>query len=233
MGSRQVGINAADLAAAAYGRKPPRYPVIPATLGLAVAMLMNRNTAAKRALWLVDPEISAAMCDVAEAFSLELTGRPAAAAWRGGALASLRTLAGSALHELAEPWPHTRDGAEIVVPRLWIEDGEDYGWQRREQPPFRAEVLRRVAALAAKHHRDPVAAGSAAEREWEREPTYDEKRQGRHTHRPTMCAWDCCHERVPETRWLLAELAGRDMIGEREAGRQARLAEYRASKATS
>jgi hypothetical protein len=37
-------LNAADLAAAAYGRRKPRWPVTPQTAGLALLLLVNRNT---------------------------------------------------------------------------------------------------------------------------------------------------------------------------------------------
>jgi hypothetical protein len=55
-------VNAADLTAAAYGRRKPKYPVIPETLGLALVLLINRNAARERTVWLAAPEISDALC---------------------------------------------------------------------------------------------------------------------------------------------------------------------------
>ena len=55
-------VNAADLTADAYGRRKPKYPVIPETLGLALVLLISRNTARERGVWLAAPEISDALC---------------------------------------------------------------------------------------------------------------------------------------------------------------------------
>ena len=103
-------VNAGDLMAAAYRRRKPRYPVIPETLGLAVLLIVNRNTARDRGVWLAHPVVHDALCEPAEAFAQALEGRVSQDGWRGGALASLRALAPGALHEVTEPWPWTTDG---------------------------------------------------------------------------------------------------------------------------
>jgi hypothetical protein len=85
------------------------------------------------------------MCAPAEAFAQALAGRPSPDGWRGGALASLRTLAPGALHEVTEPWPWARDGEPRPVARFWLDDDDHhYRWDWKPSPA-RAELLRRLA----------------------------------------------------------------------------------------
>jgi hypothetical protein len=68
-------VNAADLTAAAYGRRKPQVP------------------ARERAVWLAGRLVSDALCRPAEACAAVLEQRDPPPGWRGGALASLRSLA--------------------------------------------------------------------------------------------------------------------------------------------
>ena len=85
-----------------------------------------------RAVWLAHPVVSEALCAPAEAFAQALAARPPPDGWRGGALASLRSLAAGALHEVADPWPWTRDGDAGPVARFWLDHDEAcYRWTGR------------------------------------------------------------------------------------------------------
>lgn len=128
-----VWMDDADRTAAAYGRRRPRYPVLPATVGLALALMVNRNTTADRRLWRPSPVVDTVMLAAAEAFAAGV-GHPVDPAWRPGALSSLRTLAGSAVHEDEAGWPAGVRGdpdARPLVRRLWLACGDEGpGWSR-------------------------------------------------------------------------------------------------------
>lgn len=144
--SSGLPIDAVDLAAAAYGRRKPRWPVIPETTGLALILLVNRNTCPERAAWLVDPVISEALCVPAEAFAQVLAGRPSPEGWRAAGLASLRTLVPGALGETTEQWPWTRNSEPAPVTRFWLADDDNhFGWNWKPSPVW-VELLRRLVA---------------------------------------------------------------------------------------
>ena len=132
-------VNAADLTADAYGRRKPKYPVIPETLGLALVPLISRNTARERGVWLAAPKISDALCRPAEAFAEALEQRAPSLGWRGGALASLRSLVPGTLHEVTEPWPVPgSDGTRFPTGRFWVDDDETWYWRDGgPRPPVR------------------------------------------------------------------------------------------------
>ncbi len=138
-------VNAVDLAAAAYGRRRPRWPVIPETTGLALVLLINRNTCPDRAVWLVDPVVSEALCAPAEAFAQALAGRPSPDGWRAAGLASLRSLVPGALGETTATWPYTwRDEPPSEAVRFWLADDDNhFGWNWQPSPVW-AELLRRL-----------------------------------------------------------------------------------------
>jgi len=117
-----TAIYVSDEIARAYGRRPPRYPAIVETLGVALALLVNRNTEPGRALWLVHDDVSGVLCEAAEAFAQTAVDRPwSPTGWRGGALSGLRTLAADTLHEETQEWPH---GSTLehppLVQRIWL-----------------------------------------------------------------------------------------------------------------
>ncbi len=212
-------VNAADLTAAAYGRRKPKYPVIPETLGLALMLLINRNTARERGVWLAAPEISDALCRPAEAFAEALEQRMPPLGWRGGALASLRSLAPGTLHQVTEPWPVPgSDGTRFPTGRFWVDDDETWYWRDgSSRPPVRAELARRLA------HRPRI--GEA----WDAllNTFSDGRDRVGHRIRPTLAAWSSLHERPGDTRHLHAEIVeGRDLAAEQALRHAELLADY-------
>jgi hypothetical protein len=202
-------INAADLTAAAYGRRKPRYPVITETLGLALLLLVNRSTARDRAVWLADPVVSEALCIPAEAFAQALTGQPSPDGWRGGALASLRTLAPGALGEVNDPWPWARGGEQDPVARFWLDHDEDrHRWDWAPSPAW-AELRRRLAAQP--RLEDAWTALVATFR-------YGTSRRGGSGYYAQLCGWASAHEEPCHTRWLHDELLGPDCVLRGTAG---------------
>jgi hypothetical protein len=194
-------LNAADLTAKAYGRRLGRLPVRPETLGLAVFLIVNRNTASDRALWLTAPDVHTVVADIAEAFAVALTGHPSPEGWRGGALASLRTLAGESLHEVTEPWPWSQTAEPRQVDRFWVDDPEHWYHRRDGRPAVvRAELLRRLAG-----HRRIEDAWQTMQEALETPVSL------RKIHvRGVLASWDNLHERPSDTEWLHSELLGRD-----------------------
>jgi hypothetical protein len=202
-------LNTADLTAKAYGRRKPRYRVIPETLGLALVLLANRNTAHDRGLWLTHPDIHRVLGDLAEAFAETLTGHPSPEGWRGGALASLRTLAGDSLHEVTEPWPWTQDDDLRPVDRFWIDDAERWYSGDGETQAVRRELLRR---LTGQPRLDD--AWQAMLTRWQAEPS----RYPPRTYIPgVLASWSNSHERPADTEWLHSQLLGRDPRADLEA----------------
>ena len=194
-------VNAADLTAAAYRRRKPRYPVITETLGLAVLLLVNRSTGRDRAVWLADPVVSEALCVPAEAFAQALTGEPSPDGWRGGGLAGLRTLAPGALHEVTDPWPWTRDAGPDPVARFWLDDDDDrYRWDWKSSPA-RAELLRRLAGQP--RLEDAWTALIATFRD-------GTARRGGAGYYAHLCGWASAHEQPHHARRLHDELLGLD-----------------------
>jgi len=193
-------VNAADLTARAYGRRRLRLAVRPETLGLAVFLLVNRNTARERALWLTHPDVHKVAGDIAEAFAEALTGQPSPEGWRGGALASLRTLAGDALHEVTEPWPWSETGDPRMVDRFWVDDDEHWYTRDSRLSAVRAELLRRLTG----HPR--------IEDAWQAvQAALETPMSLRRVHvRGVLASWDNLHERPSDTEWLHSELLGRD-----------------------
>jgi hypothetical protein len=208
----RVPIDVADRTAEAYGRKPPRFRPIPETYGLAVMLLVLRNNERDRGLWLAHADVHDAVCDPAEQFAQVLAGRPSPEGWRAGALAGLRSLAGDALHEerMPSPFYNPPEREPALIRRIWVDDPKTWS---RESPgqkvpsPFRARLIRDLAG-------QPRIAGAwdAMILEWDRQPTWDEKHHGRrhNAHRTMLCAWSSSNERPAETRWLQAELLGKD-----------------------
>jgi hypothetical protein len=96
-------VDAVDVIDAAFGirgTRKRRYPILPQTAGLAIVLLVNRNTAQDRAIG-VDhtyrhPAVDAVLCEAAETFARVL-GYQVDLAWRGAALASLDGLTGPGL----------------------------------------------------------------------------------------------------------------------------------------
>jgi hypothetical protein len=210
-------LNGADLTAQAYSRRKPRLPVIPETLGLAVVLIVNRNTSRDRALWLAHPEVHGVIGDLAEAFGGGLSGRPSPEGWRGGALASLRTLAGDTLHEVAEPWPWHQAGEPRMVGRFWVDDPLTYDYTRprgqwRVPSPLRVALLRRLA-------REPriEEAWQAMLDVWEH-GSWGRPGRTREIHvRGVLASWDNAHERPEDTKWLHSQLLGGDPQADLEA----------------
>lgn len=136
IGDTAVWMDDADRTADAYGRRPRRYPVLPATVGLALALMVNRNTTADRRLWRAAPCIDDVFLSAAEAFARGV-GSPVDPAWRGGALSSLRSLAGSALCDEDAGRPGGDPDARPPVRTLWLECGDQVlpGWSRWEALP--------------------------------------------------------------------------------------------------
>lgn len=211
-----LAINATDSIARAYGRRLPKYPVRPETVGLGVLLLANRNTAQDRPLWLSNNVVSDAVCVLAETFAEAATGGKALAGWRGGALASLRTLAGSHLHEedAVPPW----SGERGAVHRLWVEDD---GTSTREPSPFRADVVQRARDMAGG---DASAAFDAMREAWEHARLPGDASYL--TPRLALAGFGCGNESPHQSRWLARELAGEDPWAEREAERQRQVDEW-------
>lgn len=204
-------VNAADLTAKAYGRRKPRYPVIPETMALAIMLIFNRNNTPEQAVWLVHPGVDDALCEPAEAFASTLEERPSPDGWRGGALASLRTLAGDGLHETTEQWQTMRDGAPPAsVPRFWLDDAGRFDLLSGRTSPIRAALLRRLAG-----HPRMEDAWQAMLAAWNREPRYGERQFS--AHRVTMAGWGNLHERPIESEWLHSQLLSRDPEADRKA----------------
>ena len=181
-------INTSDFTARAYRRPPPRYPVLTETLGLAVVLLTGRNTTKERAVWLAHPGIDHIMCEAAEAFTQILEQRPPAAGWRGGALASLRSLVPGALHVTQDLWPSTgRDPRPVE--RVWLDDiHHDSG---RVHTPVRDELARRLAG----HDRAERALTTLI-------ASYK-------SHYGLVTSWNSGHEDPASTQMLLDHLLGR------------------------
>jgi hypothetical protein len=180
-------INTSDLTARAYHRRPPRYPVLTETLGLAVVLLAGRNTTRDRAVWLAHPGIDDVLCEAAEAFTQVLERRPPIAGWRGGALASLRSLVPGAVHVEQDLWPHTNRDPEPVE-RVWLDDLGRAGG--RVRAPARDELAQRLAG------RD------GAER------ALTTLIANYKSHYALVTSWDSAHEDPECTRKLLDHLLG-------------------------
>lgn len=190
-------LNAIDLAAAAFGRRRQRWPVIPETLGLALILLVNRNTCPDRAAWLVDPVVSEALCAPAEAFAQVLAGRPSPEGWRAAGLASLRALVPGALGEATQQWPWTRSGEPQPVARFWLADDDShFGWGWEPSPVW-AELLRRLAAR-------PRLAEA-----WDAMiAMYRDGGERRGWYYGQLCGWSSAHESPARTRRLRGQLLG-------------------------
>src|ERR1022692_4886320 len=71
-------IDTADRIAAAYQRRPPRFPALPETTGLAIVLLVNRCPSPRPTLCQATAgaaeQIDDAVCVTAEAFAAVLTG---------------------------------------------------------------------------------------------------------------------------------------------------------------
>lgn len=195
-------INTSGVTAKAYGRRRPKYPVIPETLGLAVLLIANRNTAADHGVWLASPAVHDALCEPAEAFAAALEGRAADCGWRGGALASLRSLVPGTVHEAIEPLPWIPEPE--LVERFWLDDAEPVtGWQT-EPSPVRRELLARLGGHP--HLEDAWLALHAA---WNDEPSYAARRGGRTcAHRGVMAGFGNLHDHPHQTRRLHSWLTG-------------------------
>lgn len=110
-----------------------------------MVLLVNRNTARERAAWLVHPVVDDVLCEAAEAFVTVLERRRPVDGWRGGALASLRSLVPGAVHEARERWPGDA-GASPLALRFWLDDQEVVPRRGpRLLSPVRAELARRLA----------------------------------------------------------------------------------------
>lgn len=118
----QSSLDALDQIHAAYGKRAPTLRPRPETVGLAITLLVNRNTAPERALrrWsddgqrTVDACTDPAVCIPAERFAVAL-GDPVPSGWRGGGVAGLRCLLGPAAHV------STLRGRGIAT-KIWVED---------------------------------------------------------------------------------------------------------------
>jgi hypothetical protein len=86
--ANRLPVDTADRIAAAYQRRPPRYPVLPETIGLAIVLLVKRCTSPQRTLYRTTAgaavEIDKALWAPAEAFAAVLAGAPRVARWRAG-----------------------------------------------------------------------------------------------------------------------------------------------------
>jgi hypothetical protein len=181
-------LNASDLAARAYGCRRRSYPVLSETLGLAVVLLVGRNTARERAVWLVSPVVDDVLCEAAEAFVRVLERRPPVSGWRGGALASLRSVVPGTVHELQDRWPSVRE--QPLSHRFWLDDQEGPAGHGPPQslPPVRAELARRLAG------RDRLDVALSA--------TIGNYR----SHLGPLIGWRSTHEQPESTRRLCADL---------------------------
>lgn len=216
-------VNAADLTAAAYGRRKPRYPVITETLGLALVLLINRSTTRAQAIWLADPAVSDALCRPAEAFARALEHREPPPGWRGGALASLRSLPAGALHEAVETPPRYAGDSSSPAPvdRFWLEDDEQWHWRDGGTPsPVRDELARRLAPRPGIGEAWDALAG-----------VFFESGPGGRRPRGTLALWSSLHESPNNTRELRAQIVeGRDLAAEWAARRAELLAGYQAER---
>lgn len=188
---RTLLINASDLAAEAYGCRPRDYPVLTETLGLAVVLLVNRNTAPSRALWLAHPAMDDVLCEAAEAFVQVLEQRPPAAGWRGGALASLRSLAPGTVHETQDRWPRAT-GKQPPIRGVWLDDQEGPPRRSPQQPlpPVRGELARRLAGRERLQGALSALIGSYR------------------SHLGLIASWRSAHEQPESTQQLCADLLG-------------------------
>lgn len=180
-------INTSDFTARAYRRRPPSYPVLTETLGLAVVLLVGRNTTRERAVWLANPGIDDVLCEAAEAFTQVVEQRPPTDGWRGGALASLRSLVPGAVHVAQDLWPHANRDPQPVE-RVWLDDLHRDG--ARVQAPLRDELARRLVG------RD------GAER------ALTTLIANYKSHYGLVTSWDSAHEDPECTRKLLDHLLG-------------------------
>lgn len=150
-------IDAVERIAAAWGITPPALSPRPETAGLALTLLINRNDDPLRAIRRDERcaadriEIDTALCGAAEAFATALTDVSMSGdGWRGGALASLRALAGRAL--IVES---VSDGtaARLYVKHELLAASVD-GWLQRAFTP--RAVARAFDALTHYMRRDPA-----------------------------------------------------------------------------
>ncbi len=186
---RTLLIDASDLAAEAYGCRRRNYPVLPETLGLAVVLLVNRSTARSRALWLVHPVMDEVLCEAAEAFVQVLEQRPPVPGWRGGALASLRSLVPGTVHETRDRWPRAT-GQQPPVRGLWLDDQEGPLRRSPQQPlpPVRGELARRLAGRERLEGALNALIGSYG------------------SHLGQVASWNSAHEQPEATRQLCTDL---------------------------
>jgi hypothetical protein len=188
-------VDAADLVARAYGRPAPSLPALPMTYGLALVLLVSRNTSRERCLplgFLAD-QVHAAVCVPAEAFAgaLEpgvLEDEQRSRGWRGGAVAGLRALAGSSLH-------YCEDGHLC----LWAED--DAPLSGPAAAPLRNRLIRDLA---------PHPRASAAWDELIRAFHGGRVNSEGQTPAQVLGSGGCLHERPADTQWLRSQLLGRD-----------------------
>lgn len=176
-----MDMDTVDLIAAAYGRRTPRYPTIHETIGVVLALMWNRNVFPHQGLWLIPDRTGLTICSAAEAFAEAAAGRPSPPGWQGGALSSLRTLAGAALHETFEDWPQ-RDGGAAPFRRIWL-DVEDVVEYRRitALPSWLCPYLRAV--------NDPAAG-------WDAMAARMSETYG------VLCSWSSGYERPADSRRL-------------------------------
>jgi hypothetical protein len=123
----ELPVDATDAIAKAYGLRGTsnrRFPVLPQTVGLAIVLLVNQNTAEERAIGASQPYrhpgLDAILCEAAETFTRVL-GYVDKPAWRGGALASLDALLGPGLFVKGHTFWVDEDRARLDA-RDWVVD---------------------------------------------------------------------------------------------------------------